>query len=254
MQRFEQAIVRKPGPDFAQGLTTAKLGAPNYARLLEQHAAYQKALEGLGVHCTTLEPLPGAPDAYFVEDAAIVTPELAVITRPGAPNRRGETATIEKALADLKPIAHIAAPGTVDGGDIMFADNRCYIGLSERTNKAGADQLAGHLQQAGTDSTQINVPSGLHFKSSVNYIENGRMLLTRDFADEPAFSGFEHILLDRKESYAANTLWINGTLLMPAGYPEIQTRLRNLDYPIITLDMSEPAKMDGGLSCLSLRF
>ncbi|MGH8274158.1 MAG: dimethylarginine dimethylaminohydrolase family protein [Gammaproteobacteria bacterium] len=252
--RFTQAILRTPGPDCAKGLTTADLGTPDYGRLLEQHAAYREALEGLGVRCTVLEPLAGSSDAYFVEDAAIVTPELAVITRPGAPSRQGETATIEKALAGLKPITHITAPGTVDGGDIMFADNHSYIGLSERTNKAGADQLTDHLQQAGIDSTQINVPSGLHLKSSVNYIERDRLLLTRDFADQPAFSGFEQILLDREENYAANTLWINGTLLMPTGYPEIQGKLRSLDYPIITLDMSEAAKMDGGLSCLSLRF
>lgn len=252
--RFERAILRLPGPDFAQGLTTANLGAPDYARLQEQHSAYRQALEDLGLECTTLDLLPGSPDAYFVEDAAIVTENLAVITRPGAKSRRSETAAIEVALTGLKPLAHIREPGTVDGGDILFADGHCYIGLSERTNKAGAEQLASHLALVGIRCTLVRVPTGLHLKSSVNYLGSGRMLMTHEFAMEPAFAPFERIFLDANDNYAANTLWVNGTLLVPEGYPKVRARLEKFGYPVIAMDMSETAKMDGGLSCLSLRF
>lgn len=252
--RFERAILRRPGPDFGDGLTTADLGAPDYGRMLEQHAAYRDALERLGLHCTMLDPLPGSPDAHFVEDTAVLTPNLAILTRPGAESRRSETASIEDALTGLKPIVRIEAPGTVDGGDILFADGHCYIGLSSRTNEAGAAQLAAHLEQAGIASTPVHVPSGLHLKSGVNYLEHGRLLLAREFADDPAFAGFERIVLEPGDSYAANTLWINGTLLTPGGFPAVRARLERLGCPVIPLDMSESAKMDGGLSCLSLRF
>lgn len=252
--RYTRAILRTPGPDCGRGLTTAALDPPDHERLIQQHDAYRDTLERLGLACMVLEPLPGCPDAYFVEDAAIVTDELAIITRPGAASRRGESATIERALEGIRPLARIEAPGTVDGGDILFADKHCFIGVSARTNEAGAAQLAEHLSHVGIESTRVRVPSGLHLKSSVNYLENGRMLLTDAFADEPAFAHFEHIMIDADEAYAANTLWINGTLLMPAGYPKLQHRLETLGGPVKTLDMSEAAKMDGGLSCLSLRF
>ena len=252
--KFEKAVLRRPGKDASKRLTTANLGAPDFDRLLEQHSAYRETLEELGLECMVLGALPGFPDAWFVEDTAIVTTDLAVITRPGAPSRRGETTHIEQVLAGMKPVAHIAAPGTLDGGDVLIAGRRCYVGLSERTNEAGAEQLAAHLQPSGIETSPVRVPSGLHLKSSVNYLGNGRMLMTRDFATEPAFAGFERLVLDAGENYAANTLSINGTLLVPAGYPRITARLRSLGHPLVTLDMSEAARMDGGLSCLSLRF
>ncbi len=252
--QFQRAILRRPGPDLAQGLTTARLGAPDYARALEQHSAYRDVLEGLGLECTVLDALPGSPDAWFVEDAAIVTDDLAVITRPGADSRRGETRGIEQALSALKPVARITAPGTLDGGDVLFAGGHCYVGLSARTNEAGAEQLAGLLQEVGIATAPVRVPAGLHLKSSVNYLGRGRMLMSHEFATEPEFASFEHILVDAEEGYAANTLWINGTLLVPEGYPRVTASLEALRYPVITLDMSEAAKMDGGLSCMSLRF
>lgn len=251
---FEKAILRRPGADAAQGLTTASLGAPDFERLVGQHSAYRETLENQGLECVVLDPLPGSPDAWFVEDTAVVTEELAVITRPGAPSRRGETASIATVLAGMKPVARIEAPGTLDGGDVLIAGRHCYVGLSERTNEAGAGQLAAHLRRVGIETSPVRVPSGLHLKSGVNYLGSRRMLMTREFAAEPAFAGFERLVLEAEENYAANTLWINGTLLVPAGYPRITARLEGLGYPVVTLEMSEAARMDGGLSCLSLRF
>ena len=130
----------------------------------------------------------------------------------------------------------------------------CYVGLSARTNEAGARQLAACFRRVGIETSPVQVPSGLHLKSGVNYVGNGRVLMTREFAAEPAFAGFERLVLETEENYAANTLWINGTLLVPTGYPRVTARLEGLGYPVVTLDMSEAARMDGGLSCLSLRF
>jgi len=251
---FEKAILRRPGADAAKGLTTANLGAPDFQRLVEQHSAYRQTLEDLELECLVLDALPGSPDAWFVEDTAVLTKDLAVITRPGAPSRRGETTSIAQVLAGMKPVARIEAPGTLDGGDVLLAGGHCYVGLSDRTNEAGAGQLAAHFRRVGIATNPVRVPSGLHLKSGVNYLRNGQMLMTREFATEPAFAGFDRLILATEENYAANTLWINGTLLVPAGYPRITARLESLGYPVITLDMSETAKMDGGLSCLSLRF
>lgn len=251
---FKRAILRSPGPDFALGLTTIDLGKPDYKHLLTQHQAYRETLESLGLQCTVLDSLDGAPDAYFVEDAAVITEEMAIITRPGAESRRVEIPSIEAALQPFRPLAHIEAPGTLDGGDVMFVDDHCFIGLSGRTNEAGANQLAALLGKQGIKSTLVKVPERLHLKTSVNYLEQGRMLMTPEFADEPAFAQFERIVVEPTEAGAANTLWVNGSLLMPWGFPGLQARLERFGYPVIPLDMTEVAKMDGGLSCLSLRF
>lgn len=252
--KFKRAILRTPGPDFAQGLTTIDLGKPDYQHLLTQHRAYREALESLGLECTVLDPLDGAPDAYFVEDAAVVTEQLAIITRPGAGSRRVETPSIEAILKPVRPLAHIEAPGTLDGGDVLFAEDHCFVGLSGRTNEAGAAQLGDLLAKQGMKPTLVKVPERLHLKTGVNYLEQGRMLMTPEFADHPAFANFERIVVEPNEAGAANTLWVNGTLLTPWGFPGLQARLERLGYPVIPLDMTEVAKMDGGLSCLSLRF
>lgn len=251
---FKYAIVRKPGPNFANGLTSARLGAPDYAQLLEQHRAYVAVLESLGLAVTRLEALPAYPDAYFVEDVAVVTPEVAVITRPGAQTRRGEAAYIEPILAPYRPLARIQPPGTVEGGDVMLIDRHCFIGLSARTNEAGAAQLGHILEPYGYRWTTVPVGAGLHLKSGVNYLGRNTLLLTKPFAARPEFDGFDKIPVDEAESHAANTLLVNDRLLTPAGFPRTQKQLIAAGFDLIELDTGEVQKMDGGLSCLSLRF
>ena len=251
---FTKAIVRKPGSDFAAGLTTADLGKPRFDLLTTQHRAYMAVLRRLGVEVMVLEPLDGYPDAYFVEDPAIITPEVAVITRPGAPTRRGETEALESVLAVHRPLRRIEAPGTVDGGDVLVAGKRVFAGRSERTNAAGIDQLEEILAPYGYRCTAVEVAAGLHLKSSVNLVGAHTLLLTREFKDHPAFSGFKQIILAPDEHYAGNTLWLNGHLLMPQGFTHTRRQLEQLMLPIIALNMSEVQKMDGGLTCLSLRF
>jgi dimethylargininase len=247
-------IVRQPAPNFADGLTTADLGQPDYALMCRQHQEYIAALQQLGLELIVLDPLPDFPDAHFVEDTAVITPELAVITRPGAPSRRGETAAIQPILSQYRPLACIEPPGFLEGGDVLLAEKHLFIGLSERTDESGAEQLGRYLEPHGYTWSTIPVGEGLHLKSSLNFIGGNTLLVTADFISNPQFADYNKIIVETAESYAANTLLINDTLLMPRGFPRLKARLMRLGRPIIELNTSESQKMDGGLTCLSLRF
>ena len=254
MNQFTQAILRLPGENFARGLTTSTLGAPVLNRMLEQHAAYAAALRRLGLETHILPPLEEFPDAYFVEDTAVVFPEVAVIAHPGAMERRGEQTSMAGTLAAFRPLVGIEPPGTLDGGDILVAGKDVFIGLSGRTSTAGAAQLTAFLAPLGYNCQTVNVRAGLHLKSGAALIGPGRLLLTREFAADPAFLGYELFILPEDEEYAGNVLLINGSLLMPAGFPQTHALLQTTGLPVIQLDVSEARKMDGGLSCMSLRF
>ncbi len=251
---FTRAITRTPGRNFAQGITSANLGAPEYGLMLAQHQAYVQALRDLGLEVTVLPPLPDYPDAHFVEDVAVVTAEVAVITSPGAPARQGEQAFIEPVLAQYRPLARIEPPGTMEGGDILIMGKQVFIGISERTNHAGAQQLGQILGVYGYNWTPVPLAAGLHLKSSVNAVGAGTLLVTRDFADHPLFAAYARVLVDPAEEYAANCLFVNEHLIVPSGFPATQRALQRLDCPIIELQASEAQKMDGGLTCMSLRF
>ncbi len=251
---FTHAITRLPGENFAEGLTTAILGRPDYQLILQQHATYRQALLSLGLDVLVLPPEPNYPDGYFVEDPAIVTPKIAIITIPGASSRQGEQGTLVPFLEYYRPLSFIQPPRRGDGGDLLKVGNHFFIGLSERTNPAGAAQLGGYLVDAGHTYETVPVAAGLHLKSSVNFIGNYTLLLTRNLSTYPGFASYEKIILDVDEEYAANTLLVNDTLLMPAGFPKTHDRLTSLKLPVIELDVSEVHKMDGGLTCMSLRF
>lgn len=251
---FSKALVRTPGENFGRGLTTSKLGPPSYELVLKQHETYVETLRSLGLEVIVLPAEPRYPDAYFVEDTAVVTPHLAVITHPGAPSRRGEEATIEPVLAGFRRTFRVRPPATVDGGDVLMVENHFFIGISERTNRDGTLALGRLLEKHGHTWSAVRVGSGLHLKSSVNYLGHGTLLVTPDYAEREEFKAYSKVILDKKEGYAANTLWINGTLLTPAGFPQVRAKLEPLGLPIIELDVSEVRKMDGGLTCLSLRF
>jgi dimethylargininase len=252
---FTQAIARKPGENFARGLTTtASAEPPQYELLLDQHETYLETLKSCGLEVTLLDPLPDYPDAYFVEDTAVVTPDVAVITNPGAEARRGEEAFMAPVLAGFRKIKRIQAPGTVDGGDVLQVDNHFFIGLSERTNKEGAGQLGRILESFGNTWVTVKVGAGLHFKSSVNYVGKNTLLVTTDFTEIEKLSGYDKIVVEKAEAYAANTLLVNGHLLTPAGFPGTRKQLEILGFEIIELETSEVGKMDGGLTCMSIRF
>ena len=253
-----KAIVRAPASSFAHGLTTAALGAPDYERALRQHAAYCDALEKCGLELIRLEPDPDFPDATFVEDTAILTSQFAVITRPGASSRRGEVDRVRGVLAGFyTSLLEIDSPGTVDGGDICEAGQHFFIGLSERTNQTGAEQLAAWLSAFGYTSTFMDIrgiDGLLHLKSGLAFLGDSRLAITASLLSSADFFNYELVPVEGQEQYAANCVRINDHVLLAAGYPLFAGKLQELGYQTMALEMSEFRKMDGGLSCLSLRF
>ena len=157
-------------------------------------------------------------------------------------------------LSEFRKIQRIQPPGTVDGGDVLQVNNHFFIGISERTNREGAEQLGRILQDYGNTWTTVDVGAGLHLKSSVNYVGNKNLLVTPDFTSKDQLKDYNHIVLDRAESYAANSLLVNEHLLIPAGYPDTLNKLEFLGLKMIELETSQVQKMDGGLTCMSLRF
>lgn len=251
---YTRAIVRSPSANAGDGLTTATLGPPDAALMLEQHGEYVRVLESLGMEVTVLDSDARYPDACFVEDTAVVTPGVAVITCPGAPSRRGEEAAVEPLLAEHRPIARIEAPGTVDGGDVLVMGGRVLIGLSGRTNEEGAQQLAATLESHGMRCTTLEVGEGLHLKSSINALGEYRLLVTPEFSEHPELGSFERVVVPAHETYAGNSLWVNDHVLVPAGFPATRELIERLGTETIETDVSEFRKMDGGLTCLSIRF
>lgn len=251
---FTHAITRRPGKEMHAGITTSTLGTPDYGKALDQFDAYVNTLTHCGMAVIVLDQLEGHPDAHFVEDAAVVTPDIAVITNPGAESRRGEVQSIAAALEPFRRLVWVQPPGTIDGGDVLMVGHHLFIGLSDRTNEQGARQLGDAVAEFGYTWTPVPVAAGLHFKSSVNAVGKDTLLTTPTFADHPSLAGFHKIVVPPQEEYAGNTLLVNDHLIMPAGFPGTRRKLQPLNTPVIELDTSEFRKMDGGLTCLSLRF
>lgn len=254
--RCTKVIVRLPARSFAAGLTSSHEGAPDVDRALAQHRAYREALVRCGVALTELPSDPRHPDSTFVEDTAILTPHGAIATRPGAPSRAGEVDDIVQTLRGwYRDVARIEAPGTVDGGDVCDLDGHFLIGLSERTNEAGARQLAGLLGDLGYRSSRVDIRGNLrllHLKTGMAYLGDGRVTVSRDVPRVAALEPYELVTVADAERYAANCVRVNDRVLIAAGYPEFAASLEALGYETLPLDMSEFRKMDGGLSCLSL--
>lgn len=264
---FTRAIVRSPPPNFAAGLTTAGLGEPDYELALKQHEVYCAALEQCGLTLIRLDPDPDYPDSTFVEDVAVLTQRCAIVTRPGAPSRAGEVESLRHTLDDsFAQVFGILAPATLDGGDICQAGDHFFIGISERTNEAGAEQLADLLRRAGYTSSLVELGrndqltgaaetgSLLHLKSGVAYLGDDRLVTVATLVGRNEFAAYDLVRVDPAEQYAANCIRVNDHVLIAEGYPKFAAQLRELGYQTIALDMSEFQKMDGGLSCLSLRF
>lgn len=256
-----RAIVRPPARNFAEGLTTRGHGAPVYEVALEQHEAYCQALQQCGLVLTRLEADPRYPDSTFVEDTAVLTERRAIISRPGAPSRAGETDEMTHVLAQCySEVRRIAEPGTLDGGDVCQAgvnSDHFFIGISERTNEVGAQQLAQLLGEVGYTSAFVNIGQLrclLHLKSGLACLGDGRLVVIEELAKQENFRGFDLIPVATGEEYAANCVRVNEYVLLAAGYPVFAETLSCLGYKTLSLDMSEFQKMDGGLSCLSLRF
>jgi dimethylargininase len=252
---FKRAIVRTPGKSIVQGLSTANLGLVDYQKALLQHAEYINALEYCGVEVLVLPPNEEFPDSTFVEDVALLTLHCAIITNPGAPSRKGETAGIKKVLADLyKNIEEVSHPGTVEAGDIMMVGSHFYIGISERTNRTGAEQVIEILERYGLTGSTIELEKVLHLKTGLAYLEQNNLVTCGEFVTNEEFQKYDLVVIPEDESYAANCIWVNGRVILPQGFPKTRAIIQSCGYEIVEVNVSEFQKLDGGLSCLSLRF
>lgn len=255
---MRQAIVRKPGPNLVEALTSVDLGRPDVELALAQHAHYCAALQRCGLRVQVLEADPLHPDATFVEDTAVLTRAGAMLTRPGADSRRDEVLAIAAALrAHFERIARIEPPGTLDDGDVCEAGQHWFIGISQRTNEAGAQQLARWLAKQDIASSPIDIrgmPGILHLKSALSWIGADQLVATPLVAGHPALAGYRVLQAAEEDSYAANLVRVNDHVLIAQGHPALTRAIRALGFDTLALDMSEFRKADGGLSCLSLRY
>ena len=252
---FSRALVKTPCQNMISGITNANLGQPDHALALAQHCAYIKALEACDLEVTVLPADEAYPDSVFIEDTCLVTRACAIITHPGADTRKGEVCAVRSAMEKFGlPIEIITAPGTLDAGDVMMVGDHFYVGLSGRTNKEGFRQLKEILDRHGMTSSPIPLSSVLHLKTGISYLENNMLLVWGEFEEKAEFQDFQRIRVPAEEGYAANSLWINGRVLVPSGHEKTRDLIAALGYTIIELDVSEYRKLDGGLSCLSLRF
>jgi len=252
---FTKAIVRTPCRAMVKGITTASLGVPDYENALAQHQDYIAALKECGLEVTCLDADENFPDSTFVEDVALMTNKCAIITNPGADSRRDEIRSMRPIIESFyKEIEIIENPGTVEAGDIMMVGSHFYIGLSARTNQTGADQMIAHLQKYGLTGSVVTLTEVLHLKTGLGYLENNNLLACGEFLTKAEFQQYNILEVEPDEAYAANSVWINGTVLTPRGFPKTKEIIIAAGYKIREVDVSEFQKIDGGLSCLSLRF
>jgi dimethylargininase len=254
---FTHALARRPAPTFAQGITTrSALGVPTYEETLAQHDAYVEALREAGLEVMVLEPDPQYPDGHFVEDPAVIFGDTAFICRPATVNRRGEEVAIADALSHLTRV-YATGDATIEGGDVLFCRDRVLIGISRRTNRVGAEQLKHAIRDRLGDVRVDFVPftGVLHLKTGLTELTPGVLLHDPLMRLDSEIKFAEVVTLPRAEGYAASVLPINNnTVIIADGFPTVRD-LAEKYYPhVVALPMSEIEKMDGGLTCLSLRY
>ena len=254
--QFRHAITRKPAASITKGLRAIDTGTPDLARMQAAHDAYVATLCEAGADVVELPPLPAYPDSVFVEDTALCLPQGAILMRSGASSRAGEVAEMAPVLHNhFKEVREIQGPGTIEGGDILVTPKEILVGLSERTNQAGVDELAETVRDWGYRVRAISVPKGvLHFKTDCSLLDGETILSTPRLAASECFDDYRVIYTADGEEAAANAIRFNQFVIIAAGFPNTAKRLRDTGYELREIDNSECAKLDGGMSCLSLRF
>jgi dimethylargininase len=252
---FNRAIVRTPSRSVVEGLRAVDVGAPNYEGVLAEHRNYVQALEQLGVVVETLPALEAFPDSVFVEDTALVFTGAAILLRPGAPTRRGEAAEMSPVLERRFERVLRLEDGTAEGGDVLATPRAVFIGASARTSVAGAAALVSLLAQVGRQGVVVNTPPGvLHLKSDCSMLDEETILCTPRLAAAEPLPGFRLMLTPEGEEGAANALRIADAVLLSEGYPRTAETLARAGYRVTPLATAEIAKIDAGLSCMSLRW
>jgi dimethylargininase len=243
-------------PDtFDRAITPDESTEPiDVVRAREQHERYCQALEGLGLTLIRIAADDRFPDCPFVEDAALVLDDRAIITAPGAETRRGETGAIEEALEGLKPLYHIEAPATLDGGDVLLIGHHLYTGLSDRTSPQAVEQLSRILADTRHEIIPVPVSGILHLKSACTYLGDDVIVLLPGHLDDDVFRRYKRITVPTNEAHAANCLSINGTVLVSAGAPDTLGLIEEAGFDTLEIDISESHKAGGGLTCSSIIF
>jgi dimethylargininase len=252
---FTHALLRRPGLSAVKGLRSDGGPDPDYTGLLAEHGAYAEALAAAGLQVAVLDPLESHPDALFVEDPALVFPEGAILLRPGAPSRADEAAFLREALeARFEQVLELSE-GHADGGDVLAIPDRVFIGLSARTDRTGAEALACLLDQLGYRVEIVATPPEvLHLKTASSLIDEETVLATAPLAASGIFAGYRVLEVPAGEVSGANVLRVRDTLLVGQGYPEIAELLDGCGTQVVTLANREIARIDAGLTCMSLRW
>jgi len=253
---FHHALLRHPANSAIHGLRDVDRGAPNIESLKAEHAGYVQALEQLGVSTTVLDADEAFPDSMFVEDPALVFSTGAILLRPGAPSRFGETQVIGRELASRFNPVLVLKDGHSDGGDVLLTSDHVIIGLSARTNTQGAEALSAALAKLGRQAKIVTPPPGvLHFKTACSLVSAKQVLTTKQLIDGGDYFGdLDVIEVPAGEEAAANALCVNGTVLLADGFPKTRAKLEGLGLTVKTLALDETMKLDAGLSCMSLRW
>jgi dimethylargininase len=254
--RFTHAITRKPAASATDGLRAVDIGTPDLTLMRQHHADYVAALKSTGAHVIELEALEAFPDSTFVEDTALCLPEGAIIMRPGAPSRFGEAAEMAPHLTALYgQVKTITGPGFIEGGDILVTGREVLVGRSARTDTAGIAELKEYVTAWGYALREVMTPPDvLHFKTDCSLLDGDTVLATRRLAASGCFDGYKVIYTADGEEAAANAIRFNDLVIFPAGFPKTAEILRKAGYRVQEIGNSECAKLDGGMSCLSLRF
>ena len=254
--KFTHAITLKPGMSSVDGLRAVDHGRPDFETFLSHHTAYVEALKSTGALVIVLDALEEFPDAVFVEDTALCLPEGAIIMRPGAPTRLGEATHMKPHLETLyHDVRTISGPGFIEGGDILTTEREIIVGTSQRTTQSGISELRELVADWGYTVRQVNTPPGvLHFKTDCSLLDEETILSTRRLAESGCFNGYRVIHTEPGEEACANTIRFNELVIMPSGFPKTSERLTKAGFNVKSIGNSEAAKLDGGMSCLSLRF
>jgi len=253
---FTHAIVRKPARSVVHGLRAGGGGDPSYDGVVAEHERYIAALRALGLDVDLLPPLEDFPDSLFVEDPAFVIPEGAILLRPGAPSRLAEREALRPALArHFDRVIELEDGAFADGGDVLITPRAILIGLSKRTNRAGAEALRAALAELGRKARIVETPKGvLHFKTASSLLDDETIVCTKPMAESGIFVGFNTVLTPEGEDAAANLLRVNDTVLVGAAYTRTIDKLTARGFAVTALPVAEIAKIDAGLSCMSLRW
>lgn len=247
------ALTRAVSPSLAACELTHLDRAPvDVATAAAQHAAYERLLESLGCAVRRVAPAPSHPDAVFIEDTAVALDEVAVVTRPGAASRRGEVEAVAEALAALRPLRRIEAPGTLDGGDVLVVGRRILVGRTGRSNDAGIAQLRAHVAPFGYTVEAVDVTGCLHLKTAVTALDDGTVLCNPAWVDPQAFAPLAVVAVDPAEPMAANVVRVGPALVHDAAHARTRARLEARGYAVHPVDASELAKAEGAVTCCSI--